>query len=487
MSAPAAVRPGAAWVRDRAEHLVGGDWVPAAGPALDVVDPATEQVVARVATGTATEARAAVDAAVAAWPAWADRPVADRIILVRRLADELDRHLDDLAGVVATEVGTPFHVARVAQAALPAAGLRATADAAEGYPWSEPCGAGEVLREPAGVVVAITPWNVPLHQIAAKAGPALVAGCTVVLKPSEVAPLSAYAFAECALAAGVPAGVLNLVSGTGPGVGEALVTDPRVAVVSLTGSVRSGARVAELAAPHITRVCLELGGKSANVLLSDADLDLAVPAAVAQAFFNSGQACNALTRLLVPSARLTEVEERLVAAVGALRTGDPWDAASDLGPLVSRRQRDAVREHVRRARADGARLLVGGESPPDDLPSGWYHRPTVFSAVDPGSALAREEVFGPVLAVLAHDGSDDDAVAVANDSEYGLAAGVWSADRDRALAVGRRLRAGQVKVNGVRTRDALDAPFGGYRRSGLGRELGRHGIDEFTEVKALLG
>jgi acyl-CoA reductase-like NAD-dependent aldehyde dehydrogenase len=339
------------------------------------------------------------------------------------------------------------------------------------------------------VVVAITPWNMPLHQIAAKLGPALVAGCTVVLKPSEVAPLNAYVLAQLAQEAGLPAGVLNLVSGTGPVVGEALVTDPRIAVVSLTGSVRSGARVAALAAASITRVCLELGGKSANVLLDDAPLDLAVPAAVGQAFFNSGQACNALTRLVVPEHRHAEVCERLVAAVGVLRVGDPFDPDVDLGPLVSEQQRETVRGHVRRAQAAGARLLIGGPEAPAELPTGYYHRPTVFTDVTPDMALAREEVFGPVLAVQSYPAAPGDAAAVevANSTEFGLAAGVWSADHDRARAVALRLRAGQVKINGVRTRDSLDAPFGGYRRSGLGRELGRFGIDEFVEVKSLLG
>ncbi|GAA1864049.1 aldehyde dehydrogenase family protein [Pseudonocardia ailaonensis] len=467
-------------------HLIGGRWVRSAGEPIPVENPATEQVVGHAPAGTAAEARAALDAAVAAWPAWADTPLEERVALVRRLADLLERDVDELAALIATEVGMPVHLARAAQVGLPIQVLRTTADLAADYPWREPLAAGEVVRVPAGVVVAITPWNMPLHQIAAKIGPALVAGCTVVLKPSEIAPLCAYALVERAVEAGIPPGVLNLVCGTGPVMGETLVRDPRVAVVSLTGSVRSGARVAELAAPTITRVCLELGGKSANVLLDDTALDVAVPAAVQQAFFNSGQACNALTRLIVPSHQQAEVAERLVAAVGALRTGDPFDPSSDLGPLVSARQREAVRDHVRRAAGDGARLLAGGPEAPDGLPVGYYHRPTVVTDVRPESALAREEVFGPVLAVLTHSG-DDDAVRLANATDYGLAAGVWSADPARARSVAARLRAGQVKINGARTRDGLDAPFGGFGRSGLGRELGRAGIDEFVETTAVLG
>ncbi|KMS88799.1 hypothetical protein ACZ91_23830 [Streptomyces regensis] len=478
-----------ALIADRAQNWVGGRWVTSAGETIPVATPATEQVVARVPASTAAEAEAAVAAASEAWPVWAATPVAERIRFVRRLADALDRNAEELAGVIATEVGMPRHVAVAAQVGLPAQALRATAEAAESYPWSEPVAAGEVRREPAGVVVAITPWNMPLYQIAAKLGPALIAGCTVVLKPSEVAPLNAYALAELMHEIGVPPGVFNLVVGTGPVVGEALVRDPRVSVVSLTGSVGSGARVAELAAPGITRVCLELGGKSANVVLDDAPLDVVVPAAVQQAFFNSGQACNALTRLVVPEHLHDEICERLSEAVSALRLGDPFDVGVDLGPLVSDRQRDTVRGHVHRALTDGARMLVGGPDQPEGMPVGFYHRPTVFTDVTPNMALAQEEVFGPVLAVQTYRGGSGDSAAVdlANSTEYGLAAGVWSADPERARAVGARLRAGQVKINGVRTRDSLDAPFGGYGRSGLGRELGSFGIDEFVEIKSLLG
>lgn len=486
MTAAPGVRPGAHLVVDRPAHRIGGEWVEAGGTPIPVASPATGEVVAHVGGGTAADAARAVAAAAGAGPGWAGTPVERRAEVVRALGDLLAAHAGDLAGVVTTEVGMPYHLAGPAQVQVPARVLGLTADAALAHPWSEPVGAGEVLRVPAGVVVAITPWNMPLHQIAAKIGPALVAGCTVVLKPSEVAPLTAFALVALAEVAGLPPGVLNLVTGTGPEVGEALVRDPRVAVVSLTGSGRSGARVAELAAPGITRVCLELGGKSANLLLDDAPLDRAVPAAVAQAFFNSGQACNALTRLLVPEHLHDEVCDRLVAEIASLTVGDPWDPGTDLGPLVSGRQLRSVRGYVDRARADGAHLLVGGSEPYPELPAGHYHRPTVFTGVDPGSALAREEVFGPVLAVLTHRG-DDHAVALANDSEYGLAAGVWSADAHRARTVGRRIRAGQVKVNGVRTRDGLDAPFGGLGRSGLGRELGRHGIDEYVELVALLG
>jgi acyl-CoA reductase-like NAD-dependent aldehyde dehydrogenase len=326
----------------------------------------------------------------------------------------------------------------------------------------------------------------PLYQIAAKVAPALAAGCTIVLKPSEVAPLNAFVFAECTEAAGIPAGVFNLVCGRGPVVGEALVTHPLVSVVSLTGSVSSGARVAALAAPGVKRVCLELGGKSPNVVLDDADLDVAVPSAVQQAYFNNGQACNALSRLLVARHQLGEVEERLVDCVRALRVGDPFEEGVDLGPLVSARQRDSVRGHIRQAIKQGARLLTGGPEAPPGLTRGHYQVPTVFSDVTPAMALGREEVFGPVLAVQPY-ADEDEAIEIANSTPYGLSAGVWSADAQRARRVARGIRSGQVKINGARTRDYLDTPFGGYGLSGLGRELGSFGLDEFVEIKAILG
>lgn len=472
--------------RDRLEHLIGGEWVPDGGGRIEVEDPATEQLLASVAAGTAEHVEHAVASARDAWPGWAASDPAGRADHLRRLAEEIDARADQIAATVTAEVGMPLRHAEATQVRLPVQVLRLLAAEVAHYPWREPVGAGTVLREPSGVVAAITPWNVPLHQIVAKVGPALAAGCTVVLKPSEIAPLNAYLFADCVRASGLPAGVLNLVCGTGAEVGEALVTHPDVAVVSLTGSVRSGVRVAELAARDVKRVCLELGGKSPNVLLDDADLDSAVPNALAQAFFNSGQACNSLSRLLVPAALLGEVESRLVTAVEKLVVGDPFDAGTDLGPLVSAGQRAQVLAHVAAALADGARLLVGGTDDHAGHPAGHYLRPTVFSDVTPSMRLGQDEVFGPVLAVQPYRDLDD-AVAIANSTAYGLSAGIWSADRDRAASVAGRLRAGQVKINGARTRDTLDLPFGGYRHSGIGRELGRFGIDEFVELKALIG
>jgi aldehyde dehydrogenase (NAD+) len=484
----AATRPRPASVKDRLEHYIGGEWVSSAdGGRAGVQDPSTEEIVAEVVQGTAADADRAVRAAHRAWPGWAARSPRERAEFVRALGDALAGRADEAGAVIATEVGMPLRFAVPAQVQLPIGVFHSTADRAATHPWEETTDGGAlIIREPAGVVVGITPWNMPLYQIAAKVGPALVAGCPIVIKPSEIAPLNAFLLAECCEAIGLPPGVFNLVSGTGPVVGEALVTHPLVAVVSLTGSVRSGGRVAELAAPGIKRMCLELGGKSANIVLDDADLDAVISGALEHAFFNSGQACNSLSRLLVPRAMLDEVEQRLVAGAEALVVGYPFDAKTDLGPLVSDRQRTSVRGHIEAALADGARLITGGAGAPPGLDRGFYQVPTIFADVDPASRLGQEEVFGPVLAVQPYRG-EAEATAIANSTPYGLSGGVWSADRDRALRMARSIRSGQVKLNGARTRENLDTPFGGYGLSGLGRELGGFGIDEFVEVKSVLG
>ncbi|GAB2459890.1 aldehyde dehydrogenase family protein [Xylanimonas ulmi] len=473
-------------LRDRDELYVGGEWVRSQSRSvIEVENPATERIVASVVAGDGADVERAVGAARTAWPAWGRRPVEERARLVSRLADELAARGGELGVVTATEIGTPLRQAIAAQAGMPVEVLRASVRVAQRHPWRQSLAGSTVVREPAGVVAAITPWNYPLHQIAAKVGPALLAGCAVVLKPSGLAPLNAFAFAECVAAAGLPPGVFNLVTGPGREVGEALVTHPDVAVVSLTGSVASGARVGQLAAAGVKRCCLELGGKSANVLLDDADLDVAIPSAVWQGLANSGQACNALSRVVAPRDRVAEVEERLVAAVEELRVGDPFADGTDLGPLISAAQRDSVRSHIAGALASGARLLTGGPRAPEGLDRGHFLRPSVFSRVAPDSPLAQDEVFGPVLVVLPYTG-ESEAVAIANASRYGLSGGVWSADPDRAARVAGQMRTGQVKVNGVRTRDRFDAPFGGYGHSGVGRELGEFGIDEFVEVKSIL-
>jgi acyl-CoA reductase-like NAD-dependent aldehyde dehydrogenase len=348
--------------------------------------------------------------------------------------------------------------------------------------FEERIGNSLVVREPVGVVGAISPWNYPLHQIVAKVAPALAAGCTVVLKPSEVAPLSAFLLAEVVEAAGLPPGVFNLVCGTGAVVGEALAAHPEVDMVSFTGSTRAGRRVSELASPTVKRVALELGGKSASIVVEDADLAKAVRSTVSSCFLNSGQTCTALTRLLVPRSRQAEAVKLAADIAEGFTVGDPFGGEAKLGPLVSAPQRDRVREYIGQGMREGAELMVGGPEPPPGLDRGYYVRPTVFDNVLPGMTIAREEIFGPVLSVLTYE-DEDDAVRIANGTRYGLAGAVWSADGRRAEAIARRLRAGQVDINGGRFNPM--APFGGYKQSGHGRELGRYGLEAFLEVKSL--
>jgi acyl-CoA reductase-like NAD-dependent aldehyde dehydrogenase len=469
-------------VRDRL--YVGGAWVePDGDGTLEVVEASTERSLGTIPEGTAVDARRAVAAARQAFDGWAATPVAERQRLLRAIADGLEGRADEIAATVTAEVGMPLKLSRIIQAGLPIASFRMAADLLDELALEEEAGSALVVREPVGVVGAITPWNYPLHQVACKVAPALAAGCAVVLKPSEVAPLSAFILAEVVDEVGLPAGVFNLVTGVGPVVGEALASDPDVDMVSFTGSTRAGKRVSELAAGSVKRVALELGGKSPYVILDDADFSKAVPNGVAKAFLNSGQTCSALTRMLVPRERLAEAEQIAAAAAENFAPADPTGERSGIGPLVSDVQRERVRGYIRKGVEEGARLVTGGAEPPEDLPQGFYVQPTVFSDVRPDMTIAQEEIFGPVLVLISYD-DEDDAVRIANDTIYGLAAGVWSGDPTRAERVARRLRAGQVEING----GAFDlrAPFGGFKQSGNGRENGRFGLEEYLEAKALL-
>ncbi len=468
--------------RTRTEHVIGGDYVDGSGDRIEVVNPATEQPIASVPAGTQEDVDAAVGAARAAFESWSATPVAERAAVVRRISEGIAERRDRIAATVTAEMGAPITFATKVQAAVPVATSAGIADLLDdGYEWTEESGNSLIVREPVGVVAAITPWNYPLHQIVAKVAPALAAGCTVVLKPSEVAPLTAAIFAEVVAEAGVPAGVFNMVHGTGPVVGEALARHPQVDMVSFTGSTRAGRQVSAAASETVKRVALELGGKSANVVLDDADVAQAVKLGVAGCLPNGGQSCNALTRMLVPESRHDEAVELAVAALGKYTVGDPEDESTRVGPMVNGAQRDRVVDYIRTGVAEGATVAAGGPETPEGLERGYYVRPTVFTGVRPEMTIAREEIFGPVLSIMSY-GDEDEAVRIANDSEYGLAGAVFGSD-ERALAVARRLRTGQVAVNGGAFNPL--APFGGYKQSGNGREFGRFGLEEFLEVKAI--
>jgi aldehyde dehydrogenase (NAD+) len=463
---------------------IDGKWVTPDGPGrLSVVNSATEQEMGSIPDGSPLDADRAVEAARAAFVAWSRTPATERARYLSAIADGLQDRSKQLAELMAQEVGMPLKLSQLIQVGLPIGTFRSMAELAANYSFEEPLGTSLLVKEAAGVVVAITPWNYPLHQIAAKVAPALAAGCTVVLKPSEVAPLNAFVLAEIIDEVGLPAGVFNLVTGVGPVVGEQLAAHREVDMVSFTGSTRAGRRVQELAAPTVKRVTLELGGKSPNVILDDADLTKAIPNAVRKAFSNSGQTCSALTRLVVPRDKLAEVEALAQATAEQTAVGDPLgEQPVSLGPLVSEVQRERVRGFIQAGIDEGARLLTGGTEPPEGLETGYYVRPTVFTDVTGEMKIHREEIFGPVLVIEAYD-DEDDAVRIANDTDYGLAAGVWSSNPDRATAMARQIRAGQIEINGGAFNPA--APFGGFKQSGNGREYGQLGLEEYLEVKSL--
>jgi len=465
-------------------NYVAGTWVPSASDeAVDVINPATEEVIDQVPAGHPADVDAAVEAARAAFGGWAATPVAERARYLEAIRQLLEDRAGPLAEVITADLGAPLAFSRDEQVGTPIAVLASYVELLGSYNFGgDRVGNSLIVREPAGVAGAITPWNYPLYQIINKMAAALAAGCPMVLKTTEVAPLAAYELASIVHEAGLPAGVFNLLCGTGPVVGEALARHPGVDLVSFTGSTRAGTRVAELAAATVKRVSLELGGKSATVVLPDADLGTAVERGMARAFANSGQGCSALTRMLVPAGRYAEALDLAVAEAGRYPVGDPLAEGTRLGPLVSAVQRDRVRGYIERGVADGARVVTGGAEPPPGLKTGYYVQPTVFAEVTPGMAIAQEEIFGPVLSVIGYS-TEDEAIQIANGTLYGLAAAVWSADQDHAVAVARRLRAGQVEVNGGAWN--ILAPFGGFGRSGYGRELGAAGLEEYLEVKSL--
>lgn len=468
-------------VRDA--FYIGGQWTePRSTQMIDVTDPSTGQRWATIPRGSAEDVEAAVAAAAGAFGAWARTPPAERSVAMERVAAELRARADLLTTTIASEVGMPLKMARRVQVAGPLVHWETYARLAREFCFETKVGNSLVMREAAGVVAAITPWNFPLSQITLKVAAAMAAGCTVVLKPSEIAPVNAFLLAEAMDAAGIPKGVFNLITGLGIEVGEQLVSHPDVDVISFTGSTRVGRQVGEIAGRGIRKVTLELGGKSASMVLDDADLERAIKSTVANCFLNSGQTCSAWTRLLVPRNRLNDSLAIAREAADRFKVGPALADGSMLGPLVSEAQRRRVWNYIDQAIKHGATLVCGGTEPPDGLTQGFFVRPTVLMTDDPSGSIAQEEVFGPVLIVLPHDG-EDDAVRIANATPYGLAGAVWAGTDERALAIARRLRTGQVDINGGGWNP--DAPFGGFGLSGLGREGGVYGLEEYLEYKSV--
>ena len=468
----------------RTQFYINGEWVdPVNGERLDVVNPATEQVIGEVAMGGVEDVDRAVAAAVAAFETYSETTREERVDLLSRIVDAYKNRIPDVAKAISEEMGAPMGLAMAAQAPAGLGHFLSTLSVLKRFEFEEDMGSSRVIREPAGVCGLITPWNWPINQIACKVAPALAAGCTMVLKPSEVAPFNAILFAEILDEAGVPAGVFNLVNGDGPTVGVAISSHPDVDMVSFTGSTRAGIEVARNAAPTVKRVAQELGGKSANIILDDSDFSAAISRDVFGVCTNSGQSCNAPTRMLVPNARMDEAAAIAKAAAAQVKVGDPSDSSTTIGPVVSAVQFEKIQALIERGIEEGATLECGGVGRPDGLNAGYYVKPTVFSHVTNDMTIAREEIFGPVLSLIGYD-DDDDAVRIANDTSYGLS-GYVSGQTERARNVARRIRTGNVHLNGAPVDNK--APFGGYKQSGNGREWGRYGFEEFLETKAIMG
>ena len=472
-------------MRDMLQFYIDGEWVDPVEPyPFPVINPATEKVCGRISLGSAADVERAVAAAKRAGPAFTATSREDRIALLERILEEFAKRHDDVATAIMEEMGAPWKLAKYAQAASGPQHIQATIDALKNMSFLECLGTTQIIKEPIGVCALITPWNWPINQIVVKVAPALAAGCTMVLKPSEIAPFDAIIFAEILDAAGVPRGVFNLINGDGPSVGVALSGHPDVAMVSFTGSTRAGISVAQTAAPTVKRVAQELGGKSANIILDDADFDREVSLGAANCFNNTGQSCNAPTRMLVPRDRLDEAAGIAAKRAASTTPGDPQGEKTRIGPVVSDTQWNKIQALIQVGIDEGATLVAGGTGRPEGLETGYYVQPTVFSGVTNTMTIAREEVFGPVLSIIPYD-HEDDAIDIANDTPYGLSGYVSSTNMERARAVAARLQTGMVHINNAN----LDsqAPFGGYKQSGNGREWGPHGIEEFLETKSVYG
>ena len=466
---------------------INGKWVTPQGQdkAIEVFDSTNEQVMATIPFCNAKDVDAAAKAAAAAFSTWSALDVEERAKYMNRIGDGIAARMDELATAISRETGMTKFLSQMIQVGLPINSFKQAAIVAEKFEYSHELGSSLVVREPIGVVGCITPWNYPLHQITAKVAFAMAAGCTVVLKPSEIAPIDAFILAEIIDEIGLPAGVFNLVTGTGPVVGEALAAHPSVDMISFTGSTRAGRRVSQVAAETVKKVALELGGKSANIICADLDeatFAKAVSSGVGGAFLNSGQTCLALTRMLVPRSRLAEAETLAGAAASAMIVGDPFEKTTALGPLASAAQRDRVNGYIQKGIDEGAKVVVGGVGVPEGCTTGYYVKPTVFSNVTNSMTIARDEIFGPVLSIIAYD-NEEEAIQIANDTVYGLSGAVWAADKDKAIAIARRIRTGQIAVNGGAFN--INAPLGGYKQSGVGREYSEYGFEEFLEIKSM--
>ncbi len=472
-------------MNDYRKFYIDGKWVgPAQGRDFFVVNPATEEAVATISLGSAADVDKAVSAARKAFESYPETTVEARLALLRRIIEIYKAKSEEMAHAISTEMGAPISLARKAQVPAGLGHLLEAAKVLEHFPFEELKGTTLMRKEAIGVCGLITPWNWPMNQIACKVAPALAAGCTMVLKPSELAPLSAYLFAQILDEAGVPAGVFNLVNGDGPTVGAAIASHPEVDMVSFTGSTRGGVAVATAAAPTVKRVTQELGGKSANIILEDADLGKAVKEGVQSCFRNTGQSCNAPTRMLVPRSKMAEAAAAAKQAAEGTKVGNPLAEATVIGPLVGKAQFEKVQRLIREGIKEGATLVAGGSGRPEGISKGYFVRPTVFSDVRNEMTIAREEIFGPVLCILPYE-DEEDAVRIANDSPYGLAGFVTSGDVERARRVAKRIRAGNVHINGARV--DFGGSFGGYKQSGNGREWGEAGLEEFLELKAVFG
>jgi len=462
---------------------IGGEWVDATGNGtIEVINPATEQIIGSVPVGSSDDVNAAVAAAKAAFPIWQSSTCEERISVLNQLSAALKENTEELAQTITAEVGTPIGYSRMAMVGTPRVVTRSYAKMLESFEWEHEIRNSLIVKEAIGVCAFITPWNFPLHQIIGKVAPAIAAGCTMILKPSKEAPLNAFLLADIIDEVGLPAGVFNLVSGHGSDVGEYMSSHHDVDMVSFTGSTGAGVRVSQAAAPTVKRVTLELGGKSANVALDDADPQLVGKMAIGACYQNSGQTCSALTRLIIPESMNDEVCEVIASRISRYTAGDPLEDGTRCGPMVSARQQASVSEYIQAGIDEGAKLISGGMGMPDGLESGFFVKPTVFSDVTPDMTIWQEEIFGPVLVIATYE-SEEEALALANDSIYGLSGGVWSGDDERAMTFARGMRTGQVSINGGPFN--ISAPFGGYKMSGNGRELGQHGLEEFLETKSI--